>query len=347
MRVADFKLSYRADEALFDSLPKQFWMALLVIALLAYPWFAGDYLIYMGCYLAINIVAAVGLNLLTGNAGLVSVGHGAFMAIGAYTAALGAMKAGLPFWITIPLAGFVAAGCGVIVGLPSLRIKGLYLAIATLASQYLVTFILHHWDWAGGGRGINIEPARIGPLRLDNDAKVYYLVIAVMLAMTVFARNLFRTRVGRAFIAVRDRDYSAEVLGVNLLQTKLLAFAISSFYAGVAGALLAYFIKFINPDQFGFSLSVFFFAIIIVGGLGSILGSILGAAFMTMVPEVLKFGVGLLAPFYPVQATVLLASVRELVFGLLIVGFLLFEPNGLAEIWRRTREKFRQWPFRT
>jgi branched-chain amino acid transport system permease protein len=236
---------------------------------------------------------------------------------------------------------------GAIVGLPSLRIKGLYLAMATLASQFLIVFVISHWSLLGGGRGLAVEPAALGTLlRFDNDRKVYYLIVGCAFVLAMFAWNLFRTRIGRAFIAVRDRDYSAEVLGVNLLRYKLLAFALSSFYAGVAGALMAYFFRFIGPEHFGFSVSVFFLAAIIIGGLGSVLGAILGTVFMTVVPELLKELVGLLGPYYPVQAQIVLAPAREFVFGLLIVLFLLFEPNGIVQMWRRLRETTRTWPFR-
>jgi len=346
MRIADFKLSYRADEALLDTSTRKLWMALLMLALAAYPLVAGDYLVYMGCLLGINVIAAIGLNVLVGNTGQLSVGHAAFMAVGAYTVVLSAKHLGLPFWLALPLAGAVSAGVGAVVGLPSLRIKGLYLAMATLASQFLIVFVISHWSVLGGGRGLAVEPASLGPWRLDNDRKVYFLIVGCAFGLALFAWNLFRTRIGRAFIAVRERDYSAEVLGVNLLRYKLLAFALSSFYAGVAGGLLAYFFKFVGPEHFGFSVSVFFLAAVIIGGLGSVLGAVLGTLFMTLVPELLKELVGLLAVHYPGQAQRVLAPAREFVFGLLIVLFLLFEPGGLAQIWRRIREAARTWPFK-
>lgn len=347
MRSGHYKETYVADAALLDSAVRAAWASALVVALLAFPWLAGDYWVYMACLLGINVIAAVGLNLLTGYTGLLSIGHAAFMAVGAYAAAVASLRFGLPFWLAIPAGGLAAAFVGILVGLPSLRIKGLYLAIATLAAQVIVLFLIREWAGVtGGDTGLTLQPATLGGFRFDDDRKVYYLVIPIAVALCLFARNLFRTRIGRAFIAVRERDYSAEVLGVNLLRTKLLAFALSSFYAGVAGALMAFFFKLVNPEQFTFGVSIFFLAAIIVGGLGSILGSILGAVFMTLVPEVLKLAAGLAPGAGGAQGAVLLAPIRELVFGLLIVGFLIFEPHGLAEIWRRIRETARLWPFR-
>jgi branched-chain amino acid transport system permease protein len=347
MRSGHFKESYAADESIVDSGERAAWAGALALALLALPWLASDYWVYMACLLGINIVAAVGLNLLTGYTGLLSIGHAAFIAVGAYAAAVAALRFGAPFWLAIPLGGLAAAAAGILVGLPSLRIKGLYLAIATLSAQFIVIFLIREWsDVTGGDGGLTLQPAALGGLLFDTDRKVYYIVMPVTVALVVFARNLFRTRIGRAFIAVRERDFSAEVLGVNLLRTKLASFALSAFYAGVAGALMAFFFKIVNPEQFTFGVSIFFLAAIIVGGLGSILGSILGAVFMTMVPELLKIASALLPGGGGARVAVLLAPVREIVFGLLIVGFLLFEPHGLAEIWRRIREIARLWPFR-
>ena len=172
---------------------------------------------------------------------------------------------------------------------------------------------------------------------------LYWLILVIMILSLFFARNLFRTRIGRAFIAVRDRDISAEVMGINLLWTKLSAFALSSFYAGLAGGLMAYFFKVVTPDQYTFGVSIFILAAIVVGGMGSILGGILGAIFMTLIPELLGEVSGIFGP----EALAFLSPAREVVFGLLIVGFLIFEPRGLAEIWRRTKRVYEIWPFKT
>ncbi|MGL6113103.1 MAG: branched-chain amino acid ABC transporter permease, partial [Rubrivivax sp.] len=277
--------------------------------------------------------------------GLISLGHAAFMGVGCYTAAWLAQR-GVPFFVTLPAAGAMAAVLGLVVGMPSLRIKGLYLAVATLAMQFLLVFVFREWDSVTGGvRGVNVPPAELFGIELNTDARMYGLILCVTVLLLVAARNLFRTRVGRAFIAIRDKDISAEVLGINLLRYKLYAFAIGSFYAGVAGALLGYFYRAMTPEYFTLSLSIFYLAAIIVGGLGSMLGTILGALFMTLVPELLRNAVALVAQWAP-RATEILSPLQQLVFGLLIIGFLVFEPHGLLEIWRRVRRYFHLWPFR-
>jgi branched-chain amino acid transport system permease protein len=235
----------------------------------------------------------------------------------------------------------------VVVGLPSLRIKGLYLAVATLAMQFLMIFVFREWDSVTGGvRGVNVPPASLAGIPLNTDQRMAWLITACAVVMLVGARNLFRTRVGRAFTAIRDKDISAEVLGINLLRYKLTAFAIGSFYAGVAGALLGYFYRAMTPEYFSLQLSIFYLAAIIVGGLGSTLGTILGALFMTLVPELLRAGVATVAQWSP-RATEILSPIQQLVFGALIIGFLVYEPHGLVEVWRRIRRFFHLWPFRS
>lgn len=346
-RFGILPLSHAQAQARLDS--PQRWLGLLLLGtlLLALPWVANDYVVYMACLAAITITSVVGLNILTGYTGLMSIGHAAFNGVGAYACAIASGAWGLPFWLAIPFGGLAAAAAGLVVGLPSLRIKGLYLAIATLAAQFIFLFIAQHWvPVTGGDRGLPVAAPNLGFIRLDTDFKLYWLIMPVTVLMCVAAANLFRTRVGRAFIAVRERDYSAEVLGIDLLRTKLLSFALASFYAGVAGALMAYFFRVVNPEQYGFGQSILQLTAVIVGGLGSVLGSVLGSLFMVLVPELLKEVVSLFAGANPARVAVLLASARELVFGALILGFLLFEPYGLAEIVRRVRASLAVWPFR-
>jgi branched-chain amino acid transport system permease protein len=346
MRVGTAKQSYVASEALLDTGVQWLWLALLLAGLVAFPFVADGYWIYMGCLVAIHVASATGLNILTGFTGLVSLGQAAFMGVGAYTVAVLEIRLGTPFLLNLLAAGFVTALVGIVVGLPSLRVKGLYLAIATIASSVILHFVFANWTAVTNGvKGLSVPPARLLGLTLDQPFQLYWVIVPITALMVLGGANLFRTRIGRAFIAIRDRDISAEVLGIPLLRYKLLSFALSSFYAGVAGGLWAYFFRVITPESFPFVFSIFFLAAIIVGGMGTILGGILGAAFMTMVPEVLKLVVGWLDPFVP-NAITLLAPVRTVVFGLLIIGFLLFEPQGLAEIWRRIRRFFHLWPFR-
>ena len=349
MRIGSAKQSYAADSALFDSAPQRFWIGLLAVALCTFPFVASEYWLYLACLVAINIASATGLNILTGYTGLVSLGQAAFMGLGAYTVAILQIRFGLPFVFNLLAGGLVAMLAGILVGLPSLRVKGLYLAIATIAAGVMAHFIFSHFTaLTGGSSGLTVPPARFFGIELDDSFKLYWVIVPVAVLMLLGAANLFRTRIGRAFIAIRDRDISAEVLGISLLHYKLLAFAISSFYAGVAGGLFVYFFRAVTPESFPLLMSIFFLAAVIVGGMGSILGSVLGAVFMTLVPELLKLIVGWLPlALFGGNAALILSPVRTIVFGLMIVLFLIFEPHGLAEVWRRIRRLFHLWPFRT
>ena len=345
MRIGDFKESYASDEAVFRTPTVRFWLGLLLAGLLTFPFFASDYLLYMANLVGVAIVGAVGLNILTGFAGQISLGHAAFVGIGAYTAAILTTRFSLPFLVCLPLAGVSAAFFGMIVGGPSMRMKGLYLCIATLAAQVIFEFIFVHWEsMTGGIRGINLPPPEVFGVPLNNEFRFYFVTLAVVIVCVTAARNLFRTRVGRAFIAIRDRDISAELMGINLFRYKMYAFGVSSFIAGMAGCLWVNFLRTVTPEHFPLLESVRYLAMIIVGGLGSVLGSILGAIFMTLVPEILKNILGMLANEFP-RAMSYLFPMQQVVFGLLIVVFLVFEPHGLAEIWRRVKDYFRLWPF--
>lgn len=344
MRIGTLKESYIADAALFDSRTQRIWLAVAGALLLLFPFMASDYWLYLACLVSINVAGATGLNILTGYTGLVSLGQAAFMGLGAYTVAILQARWGTPVLFNLLAGGFVAMLGGIVVGLPSLRVKGLYLAIATIAASFIAHFLFANLRLTGGTAGLTLQPATVFGVALDTSFRLYWVIVPVTLLMLLGAANLFRTRIGRAFIAIRDRDISAEVLGIPLLRYKLLSFGLSSFYAGVAGGLWAYFFRVVTPESFPLLMSIFFLAAIIVGGMGSILGGILGAVFMTMVPELLKLIVDLLPGGS--ELTVFLSPVRTMVFGLLIIGFLVFEPQGLAEMWRRLRRFFHLWPFR-
>src|SRR5690606_12570023 len=241
MRIGTAKESYRLDEALFDSATQRTWAVLLGVALVLYPFMANDYWLYLACLVSINVASATGLNILTGYTGLVSLGQAAFMGMGAYTVAVLQARWGTPAPLNLVAAGVVAMAGGLVVGIPSLRVKGLYLAIATIAASFIAHFVFANWESVTGGTGgLTVAPARLFGVSLDTSFRIYWLIVPLTVAMVVGAANLFRTRIGRAFIAIRDRDISAEVLGIPLLRYKLLSFAVSSFYAGVAGGLWAY-----------------------------------------------------------------------------------------------------------
>lgn len=347
MIIGTAKETYSADEALLTTGPQKFWMGVLLVALCALPFLFNAYWTYLACLVLINVIAATGLNILTGFTGLVSLGHAAFMAVGAYTVAWLEKNTGIPVLLNLLAGGLVAAGVGVIVGLPSLRVKGLYLAIATIAASFILHFIFIDWkSVTGGTAGLSLEPATILGVQLIGYDQLYWLVMPICVLMVTGAANLFRNRIGRAFIAVRDRDISAEVLGIPLLRTKLMSFGLASFYAGIAGGLWVLFFRVVTPESFPLITSIFLLAAVIVGGMGTIIGGVIGAIFMTLVPELLRFVVDFISPVVP-NAGLILSPVRTIVFGALIVGFLVFEPQGLAEIIQRIRRFFRLWPFRT
>jgi branched-chain amino acid transport system permease protein len=346
MRTAVFHETFASEERLWDSPTARTWMAAFTVALFTLPAWGSDYMLAMACIVGIHVIASLGLNLTTGNAGLISLSHGAFVGVGCYTVAWLA-KQGVPFYLTLPAGGLLAATLGVLVGLPSLRVKGLYLAIATLAAHFILTFVFREWESVTGGvPGTSIPRAKLFGFEFIGDRRNFYLIFIVAFVAALAARNLARTYFGRAFVAVRERDFSAEILGVHLLRTKLLAFAVGAFYAGVAGGLLGYFYGAITPEYFVLTLSVFYLAAIIVGGLGTVLGSILGALFMTFVPEVLRLVAHASSQWFPGVAGLLL-PMGQVVFGVLIIGFLVFEPHGLAAIWSRIRRVFHLWPFKT
>jgi branched-chain amino acid transport system permease protein len=308
------------------------WMLLAAIVL-AFPYFSTAFLLFMATLVAINVIATVGLNITVGYAGLLSIGHSAFIGVGAYTGTLMSIHLGTPLLVNIIGGGVAAFLVGLLFGAPSLRIKGVYLAIATLAAQYSLYFVFQQWtSVTGGERGLSVPGVNIFGTR---DVGFYYFVIVLAVLLCVASRNLFRTRVGRAFIALRERDYAAEVLGINVVRYKLLAFALGAAYAGMAGVLLGVFLRIVNPDQFTLLSSVFFLAAVVVGGQASVLGSILGAAFMTLMPEILRELLEIWKPGGTADVAGLLSPLREFIFGALIVGFLMFEPRGLAGLIQR------------
>jgi branched-chain amino acid transport system permease protein len=345
MRCGDFKESYREDEEIFQSLFVRICLAVLFVCLIITPFVASSYVLYIMNLIGIAIIGAVGLNLLTGFTGQISLGHAAFVGVGGYATAILVTRLDMPFWFAMPIAGFVSAGMGLIIGIPSLRVKGLYLCIATLAAQFILEFVFVHWEsMTHGIRGINVPAPRIGSFVFDTEKSYYFITLVVVVLTVGFARNLVRTKWGRAFVAIRDRDLAAEIIGINLFRYKLAAFALSSFFAGIAGSLWVGFIKVVTPEHFPFSLSIQYLAMVIVGGLGSVLGSIFGAIFMTLTPELLNIFVSSAKQLFP-GLDQFFIPLKEIIFGGMIVTFLVLEPHGLAEIWHRIKNFFLLWPF--
>ncbi len=320
---------YEEELSLIRGVPG--WSLLLVfLAFLVFlPRLAPGYLIFTMTQVAIYAVIAIGLNLLVGYAGQISLGHAGFVAIGAYTAGLLGAKVHAPWVAALIAAGVVAAAFGFLIGLPALRLTGPYLTIATLGFGIAVHQVLTNWEGLSGGRtGLFLPKLSIGSQRLG-ERDIYYVALVVTIFMTWIAFNLVRSHVGRAFIAIRDSDMAAEVVGVNLTVYKTLAFAVSAFYAGIGGALLAYVLGYLEPQLFTLLESITYFSMIVVGGLGTIPGAILGAAVLTLLPQELAG----LKQWLPI------------VYGVVIILIMTVEPSGLYGRWLKIKRWFTTWPF--
>ena len=343
----NFRESYYEEIRIFETDFGRLWMLIgLGLLFVVIPFISSPYMLYVLNTMGIYAIAAIGLNLLIGYTGQISLGHGAFFGVGAYTAAILATRAGFPFLLAVPAAGLVTAAVGMVFGLPTARLKHLYLCIATLAGQFILEYVFVQWErLTGGAEGIVVSEASIFGIGLGDDRVFYYVIFVCFVVMIWIAVNLIRTRYGRAFIAIRDNDRAAEGMGIPIFSYKLLSFAISSFYAGFAGALYAYYMMCITPEPFNLWLSIEFIAMIIIGGLGSIPGSVFGSIFIVGLSEILSHITQYLMNVGDTGMGITIAPLREFIFGLAIVLFIIFEPKGLAEVWRIIRSNFRLWPF--
>ncbi len=350
----DMKRDYYEDVQLFESKVVLFWTAAFLIFIFTLPIYVPSYNFYLLNLLLVHVILAVGLNILVGYTGQISLGHAGFFAIGAYGTALLMMKLQMPFLIALPLSGFIAAFFGFILGLPALRLEGPYLSIATLGFGLTIMQIIGHWDFFGGRTGIQVPPLDIGfGYILKTDVSKYYLILVITVLLVIAARNLMKTRVGRAFVAIRDSDIAAEVIGVNLTVYKTLSFAVSAFYAGIAGGLFGFVLGFFNPEPFNLILSIIFLVMIVVGGLGSILGAILGASLITIlqfsllknIKEMPYVGDFLVAVSNQWFTVVGLENFGSIVLGLIMIGIVIFEPLGMYGVWLRIKKYWRTWPF--
>ncbi|MGA1847475.1 branched-chain amino acid ABC transporter permease [Deferribacter abyssi] len=345
INCGNFKTSYEKDFALYQTTFSKIILTIFIIFLFVFPFVATDYLLYIFNLIFVSVIGAIGLNILTGATGLISLGHGAFIGVGAYATGYLYNNFNTNFVIAILFGGFAAAIIGSIFGIPSLRLKGLYLSIATLAAQFILEFLFVRMEGVTGGvTGLSVDYAKMFNIEIDDDFKFYYLGLIFCILMTVFAVNIMRTKIGRAFLSIRDNYIAAEVMGVNIFHYKILSFAISSFYAGVAGGLWTFYTTIITPEHFTIGVSIQYLSMIIIGGLGKVLGSIFGAVFMTVLPEVLKLISDFLSQYYQ-DITQLFASIREGVFGLVIILFLMFEPEGLYRRWKLIKAYWKLWPF--
>jgi branched-chain amino acid transport system permease protein len=358
-----FYRSYAQELALFNTLPKLVWVGVIVLAGFLMPWVLTDSMLQTLAIALAYTIGALGLNIVTGLAGQVSLGHAFFLGVGAYTASaisgdpdgrtIGYGITNILVWL--PAAGLVAAAAGVLVAPLATRLRGLYLAIVTLGLVFIGEHLFREWSALTGGAGVGRE----GPVAelfgyqfqfdsgsLTADQNLYLLMLVLMLVFALGARNLARSRVGRAFAAVRDRDMAAEMMGINLPVTKTVAFGISSFYAGCSGALIYTVIPFFDPGSFNLLLSVEFIAMVLIGGAGTVSGTIMGAMFISLLPTITR-ELPAYVPFISGQVTETpnVFQLESILYGLLIVAFLLFEPRGLYGIWVRIRNYWKGWPF--
>ena len=359
--------TYAADQALLNTPAKRWWtLAAVVVAFIAPFFLARDLLLLFSLAMTFAI-AGIGLNLLTGYAGQISLGHPFFMAIGAYTAAVVAGKPGSVVWgleldlsIALIAAAIVPAIIGLIVAPLAVRVRGLYLAVLTLGLLMLGEQLFKQWTSLTGGSGVGRGVAQpvlfgsdlsvryaVGPVIINKDISLYLICLVLLIGLGVMARNLARSRTGRSFAAVRDRDIAAQIMGVNLLRTKTLAFMLSSAFAGVAGALMSMLIGRIAPEQWNIFLAIQMLAVIVIGGVATVTGSLIGAAFVVLLPRVLEW----LAPYLPFVSgsagggLINVFQLETLLFGALIIVFLTLEPRGLFGLWYRVRTYFKAWPF--
>ena len=324
------------------------WTMLIVFLALLFtaPFFLNNYWLSVSNIIGITLIAAVGLNILVGYCGQLSIGHAGFIAVGAYTSAILTNRLEMPFLAGLIGAGVMSGLVGIIFGLPSIRVKGFYLAITTIAAQFIIIWVINHWGLTGGFAGITVPYASLFGFEFRSQSSQFYLIIGIAVICVFLGKNFTRTKVGRAFVAVRDNDLAAEVMGVNLLYYKLLAFFIGCFFAGIAGSLYAHYTGSLNAEQFSFTESILYIGMIIIGGLGTNLGPILGVVFIRVLQRLLS---GELVPFLEKTFTMFPAGfasgLSPMLFGLVIVLFLILEPRGLAHRWNLFKAAYRLWPF--
>jgi branched-chain amino acid transport system permease protein len=341
-----FNQSYAQDMAIIRT--KTQWVILFVflVFLFTCPLYSSDRMLTILTIIGITVISVHGLNILTGYCGQISLGHAGFMAVGGYVSGILCAKLGWSFWVALPTAALAAGMVGLIFGLPSLRIKGFYLIMATIAAHFIIIWvILQLYDITGGADGLAVPRPEIGNFVFESKASYFYLIMIIACLATFLAKNIVRTRAGRAFIAIRDNDLAAEVMGINIWAYKLLAFFIGCVFAGVAGSLLVHYIAFASVDEFPFMNSVWYLGMLIVGGMGSTAGAIFGAVSLKLLDELVTIAGPALAALFPAVAAQAAASLSLIVRGLVIILFLIYEPRGLAHRWERIKAYYRLWPF--
>ena len=335
-----FKTDYDQDIRLAKHGGHVFWYSLLGLALLAAPWLMSEYALAQLTFVLIYAIVGLGLMLLAGFTGLFSLGHAAFLGVGAYTEAVLA-NAGWPFPVSIAIAGLLSAAVGMVVGLPALRVKGIYLGMATLAFGFIVEEGLARWESVtGGNAGLSVAPPAIGGWVIDGTVGFYFLCLVLCVAATLAIVNLLRAPTGRAFVAIRDSEISAQSMGIHLARYKTLSFALSAALAGIGGALYAHKIQFLSPDQFSIIQSIDLLLLVVICGLGSVHGAFLGAIFLIVMPQLIAA-----AKDYLPESVGQSTGLQGTVYGLVLIAFVLFEPMGLYGRWLKVRTWFQLFPF--
>ncbi len=338
--------SYAEDMAIVRTRTQWVLLVAFLFFLFTVPLYLGNYWLGVINLIAITLISATGLNILVGYCGQLSIGHAGFMAVGAYTSAILSNKLGIPFPVAFICSGLMAGVIGLIFGIPSMRVKGFYLAISSIAAQFIIIWVIQHWtSLTGGYNGISAPYPSFGSFQFDSEVKQFYLIIGITVICIFLAKNMARTRVGRAFIAIRDNDLAAEVMGINIFRYKMLAFFIGCFMAGIAGSLLAHWTGSISTDHFSFMNSILYVGMIIIGGLGTTLGPILGVTLI----QLLQVGVTKMTPAlqnaFPAMPGGFAAGIAPIIFGMVIILFLILEPRGLAHRWALFKASYRLWPF--
>ena len=343
LRFGTFQESYAQDTAVFRTKLQWGMLFVFLVVLFTCPLFCSDRTLTIMTMIGIAVISVHGLSILTGYCGQISIGHAGFMAVGAYTSAILTAKLGWPFFVALPAAALAAGLAGLIFGLPSLRIKGFYLIMATIAAHFIIIwFILQFRNVTGGSDGFAVPRPEIAGFVFKSKSSYFYLVMIFVCLATLAAQNIMRTRAGRAFVAIRDNDLAAEVMGISLWSYKLQAFFIGCVYAGVAGSLLLHYFAFASPELFPFMDSVWYLGMLIVGGMGSITGAIFGAVSLKLLDELVTMVGPMLSAAIAPQAA---ASLGLITRGLVIILFLIFEPRGLVHRWEMIKAYFRLWPF--
>jgi branched-chain amino acid transport system permease protein len=342
-----FDTSYLQDMTIFRTRYYSAGMAALVVFFLVVPLFGSDFSLAFISSTAVTVIALQGLNILAGYCGQISVGHTAFMAVGAYTSTILAAQFGLSLWICMPIGGLGAAFIGLLFGLPSLRVKGYYLALTTIAAQYIIIYMIKQPfpEITGGAIALNVPELKLGSFILSGEKHFYYFIMLVLILMTFFAKSLMRGHYGRAFVAIRDNDIASEAMGINLYKYKLLAFFIGCFYAGIAGAVWAAYARVISPDDFTLSQSIWYLGMLIIGGVGSTVGPFFGAIFIGVLREICVITGPIISSLIPQIGAQISAALVEMTFGVTIILFLVFEPRGISHRWEILKESYRLWPF--